>query len=889
MDVVLNDLNVDTNVNIENFDCRFVDNMTIAVPIFWNDDGKSIDICCNPKFETTILTMINEPIANSLVENVDPLLRAVPENWIPNMNCYDSVEQQIGKKIILGNSLIVHRVLLYAGQSPTADDYKFAMSDKRCSILMLGDRLGVIPNHFYSYIKQQLEKGVISKKNPLVLSMAHDPNALPIFWLPSEDQFYSLGGMEDKDIVIVRIPNMIAKNYSHLSKYFLSRKEIDQSRIYEGSLWTPKGSNSFELRHASVSSTGYGSVDYLGYKNGINWKYKIPTVSGDCGSVLTISNPSSGGRKIVGIHVVGAPNNGLGASIQFFKEDVEAIFKYFKDINNVPLSDSDFLDNFDPQFKCNNSFHVPFCESPYPKPPKFKSKIVPSPLHHIGVVDGLPADASDRVVDGHLIKPYIIALSKSVTPHVLLDHNFLNLLSNYYTWFLSKRSSYLPDTSRRITTQELISGNPEDIYIRPINRKASLGPPYKWMLTKENPSLKGKQEAFGDSDYLYDTPLAKRILSDFDYAQKKAEEGYRVIKYFEDTEKDEILPVDKVKKGKIRVFSIGNFILYLQEKENFVQFSSWFMHNRIYNESGIGMNVFGEDWHKMIMYLSFGSYDNLKLDLFKALDISKFDGSQDRPIQYAWVTIKCNFFPPSDRHRRYCTAENYLNSFHIDKGVIMERDGGNSSGRSGTGEDNTGVLGLDLAYMAIVLYQEIVTGELSPIISLSTSQVYSFLDEYHANNRCCKYGDDVIMSTAPNWRYFKEYSEVNLIRGLNVIGLKATSDAKGDSFNHYRSISDVTFLKRVPKYSKRHLRYVGCLAISSIMKSVQWLKKKDLPIDEYFRVLDKALMELSLHESKESALLINDIIEGGHKLGYMPIATDMGILQDLCLSRDDYF
>jgi hypothetical protein len=184
----------------------------------------------------------------------------------------------------------------------------------------------------------------------------------------------------------------------------------------------------------------------------------------------------------------------------------------------------------------------------------------------------------------------------------------------------------------------------------------------------------------------------------------------------------------------------------------------------------------------------------------------------------------------------------------------------------------------------------ILHGSHEKIMALSFSQIQSDLCYIILNLRSMLYGDDGVHNVREDSSLYGKITESALIEAYGKMGLKATSDAKDGSVHTYRLLSEVSFLKRKNRFLQKHGRHVGMLALSSIMKSVQWFENTDPSLDEYKLTLQSALEELSLHPLEVSSYHINFIVkEGRDRLNFVPLSEDYETLQKLCMAREDIF
>jgi hypothetical protein len=91
------------------------------------------------------------------------------------------------------------------------------------------------------------------------------------------------------------------------------------------------------------------------------------------------------------------------------------------------------------------------------------------------------------------------------------------------------------------------------------------------------------------------------------------------------------------------------------------------------------------------------------------------------------------------------------------------------------------------------------------------------------------------------------YNQCVLKEKFAECGIVYTDESKSDTMVPYRTLQDVTFLKRSFRFSDETGSYVAPLALDSIREMVNWSKKGA----DYYNIaitnVDTALHELSLH------------------------------------------
>ncbi len=796
------------------------------------------------------------------------------------MSGYDKSNRDIGKKIYNGNVLLLYLPNKDCSHM-TLEEYEKHLKSlgRSCSILMLADRIGLINDHVKRIIYYALKEGYVTESHPVMLLRASDPIAVPYYWVPKEKEFYNIDRFAQSDIAVVKLPETLFQSFKNIKKYFVSNK-MPISSEYQGVLYVPK-----EKMQLEIFSTYFkkGSVDFDDYQNGEVWIYPVATQNGDCGSILTINDKFSGSKKICGFHIAG---NGVfrGSSFPLFSEDIDAILKFFHIGGGVkiPQDDIDYEEvTVEEQLKFPYTY---IAQVKIPAIP-FRSRIKPAPLHDVGEITHVPASSKTIIVDNKKVNPAMNALWKNIPASQPLSLEKLELLFKFLLKFYEQVS--VVDRERRVNTfEECVLGIENDPYYRSMSRGTSAGIPYKIDLAK--PGLKGKQVLFGTEEkFDLNHPgcliLKKDVEDELSYMRK----GKRHIIPYEVSEKDECLPKEKVAEGKIRLFAVNSALAGVLKRMYGGQFRSWFGHNRIYNGSAIGINVYSLDWDFLCKHLLFGKKESDK-PCFIAMDVSKFDGTVNRPWMYCFFQMVCDWynFPEKERKIQMEIFETQMHNFHVFKGKLFERIGSQSSGDEYTALLNT-VISQGYAYYAILL---IMTQSIDSIIKCDDLQMVKLMEEIQKYVRIIALGDDIVISINSEWQWYGIVTEAALIETYNRFGVNATTDSKDGSVYTYRFLKDITFLKRKTYFCNETNRYIGKLEVSSIMKSIQWMRDNDPHYEAYRLTLQHALEELALHDDPVFYRFVAQIAERGRERVHLNLLSyEKGWLKRQCLLREDFF
>jgi len=122
-----------------------------------------------------------------------------------------------------------------------------------------------------------------------------------------------------------------------------------------------------------------------------------------------------------------------------------------------------------------------------------------------------------------------------------------------------------------------------------------------------------------------------------------------------------------------------------------------------------------------------------------------------------------------------------------------------------------------------------------------------------------------------------------------LIGLTYTSELKGDIAEALRSITEVSYLKRMFRYDSSRRRWVAPLDIDSILECLYWTRRRDDAEVITQQNVDFALKELSLHGediySKYAPRIISHSVK---KLGFMPDFATYSSAYEAALTADGW-
>jgi len=649
----------------------------------------------------------------------------------------------------------------------------------------------------------------------------------------------------NQDLTLCVFPD--ARQHSTIIDFF--KTESDMSKM---------AGCSAVLIHPSVSQRIDNHVkcikrpcSYQDAKDGVKVKishgfwYEIYTTRGDCGSLLIQIDPSIQARKLLGVHVAGAPNGGYGVSSGITQEMIieglkKISFKYKIDDSNFPVESQTGLDEHYAQFIGLGTVDK------FPAGP-VKSAFVPSRMHGTFCQLGakprkVPSLLRPKKINGVLVDPMVNGLANYGSPNCrTIVGEKLRMASEAYWSFLRDKKNSPHDIQPRILDhEEIVLGIKGEKLFKSVNRGSSLGYPYN---ASPKPGFKGKTFLLGcEQDYDLKNPEFLKFMENVSETEQMLFENKRPKFIFTDNLKDEKLKRQKVVEGKTRIFSAAPFSLVYLVRKYFGAFTLWFAKNNVDNGCAVGTNPYSLDWEKLAgkMLEKAGDPEQLACG---AGDYSKFDGSEKARIHWAILEIIQKFYSQNVRDMtpeeikqliQECRVRHILwlevvNSIHLVRGVLMMWCNSLPSGHPLTTVINNMYNHISMRYCWISGHEN------------RLSSVW----EFDKNVYLCTMGDDQIFSVLPAKREL--YNEANIAEWMGELGLKYTSDTKDGVNLQLRKLTDITFLKRKFVFNNDLGRWLAPLDHDTIEEICYWTKtgaNADQIVADH---CDSMIMEWSLH------------------------------------------
>jgi len=653
--------------------------------------------------------------------------------------------------------------------------------------LMVKGSVGLFPRHFFStFVRESKEEGA-----KFTITLADGSLAKHVRF--DKNRYVPLTSVSGKlkDVCLYYFGAEI-RAYKDIVDHFVSERDIEKYTHFAGDLITFPPTSKFPvtkycstIRPLSYSEGHYRDHEGEDYWMLEGWEYNIPTAPGDCGAALVVH--SSGlRRKLVGIHVSGAPSSAEGFSELVTSEQIERAMKKFPMVvvgQPIPNGLESVMFARPRELVVQSSTLTVLGTVPSEVCPRGaeKTQILRSPLHdqvfaHCKEPSALTVDdsrISDEFRGQSMLARGVLAFGRSL-PAPRLDY-----AKKAIAYVSNKIRSVMRNEPRFICTEkEVINGKQEFTHCGSMEMATSPGYPY----VLERPAgCKGKS-------YLFDGEEGERVVANallrknLDDREEKSKRLERPLSFWQAQLKDELRPMEKIAIGKTRVFVASNVDMTMMSRKYMLAFTSAMFRNC--NDKGFfyapGMDVFSYDWTVMMNGLrsvskygcagDFGKYDTSLHAMF-------IDAVCD--VMNDWFDDDLRFVDSQEnKNVRKTLFHEYIHTMMLVGNTVCYKHGGNPSGNALTTIINTCVNEMASAYV----YLEVAPDDQKD------------LTFYDANVQNKSYGDDII--TAIKRGILEWYNMITISKGFETIGMEYTDPAKtGAELVAVRELEELTFLK----------------------------------------------------------------------------------------------
>lgn len=554
-----------------------------------------------------------------------------------------------------------------------------------------------------------------------------------------------------------------------LKPYFISQDRLSKMPSHFPVLMCP-----YTEKRIQGSYATFNSVEFDGSTMLKALTYSIDTGRGDCGSFVYLTDPSLGKQIIAGLHHLGTPKGSASRVAHAFvltSDVIEDAMLHFKG-RDVETQANVTVMRHDPY---GYSKIVPSVLASHPDLPFFQK----------------PARISPR--EG--FDPLVGALAKYAKKEISYSEDILDfatvtfksqLLGNYY------RVVY----GDRIPLEICFFGDPDQPYMKAIPTSTSCGFP----LVKTNPGIKMDAKRGGVSSDAYKAIASEVLKIETDLIQGKRGDFIYTINM-----KDETLPIEKVDKGKARIFFSGPLYLALLTKMYFGEFVLYMCEDCILKDTAMTVNPASGDW-KDIYDKLLGVVPSSEYSAVHDFDYSGFDASNNVVVLNRVRDIILDWYAYYGMEKgnavRKLLFMEITHSRHLVFEDVLEWDHSLPSGNMLTLLVNSmsNIILMRYAYYKIMPYD------------------LSFEKEV----RLIVMGDDNVVSVSHKVK--DVFTPASIAVSVAELGFTITAGDKKSQLTGWKNISEVNFLKR--SFVRDSIGVVrGPLELSSIWNTIRWTRR----------------------------------------------------------------
>jgi hypothetical protein len=378
--------------------------------------------------------------------------------------------------------------------------------------------------------------------------------------------------------------------------------------------------------------------------------------------------------------------------------------------------------------------------------------------------------------------------------------------------------------SRKIYSfEDAVRGDPNDPYVKSIPRSTSSGYPYTFGKDTK------KTQFFGtNQDFDFTSEAAQKLKQKVSTVVSDAAQGIRHLHVFSPALKDELRKDAKVAEGKTRLISGAPIDYLIAFRMYFMSFMSACMRTKVATGLCVGVNPHSKDWDMLARRAL------MKGGKVVAGDYKGFDANGHPQIFSAMITYINQWYndgPENARIREVLWLE-LVNSRHVkaygDKSgqTIYQWMSSLPSGHPFT------ALGNSIANICLLVlaYND------------ATGEMYAFWHYIHP----FVFGDDNLIAIAD--ALIHVYNQNTLPQLLLPYGFVYTDENKaGDEAAPYRSLTEVSFLKRGFRYDETLTMWVAPLERVSMLKSLYWCSNARLSDSIELSAVDLFIAERAVH------------------------------------------
>lgn len=734
--------------------------------------------------------------------------------------------------------------------------YKMMFESKTCEELngirfghcvFLKGKLCIMSGHFKFYMDEYIKKDPDLK---IVFFSIGGLKKFDVFLKDLKFEYYESSNEKNaitRDIIHTVVPTTYA--HADLTPQFIELKDVNNVQVVdvklpvlrEGYTQTP----TLTVIHAQSTHCASRTDDTpiaidlecenqkVPVKVKAGWRYSLNTQMGDCGAPLIIQNQRIGPGKICGIHSMGG--NNLSYSVMVTREDVVKIInKTIPQICVVQRPESCHKEIFEQKRQDIQIETIGEITNPVFQP--MRTKIQKSLLHgEWKEATTKPCLLRPTMIDGEEFDPREYRLKKLGAFQTCIKMEQVERAKEVVSSFmcnqiLKRKNELSVNVKKDYTYEEAVTGIDGENYINSLKRTTSCGFPFQQKgLNRFKLWGKEDQYKFGSED---DIEMKRRV----DEILSGAKEGTAYSHVFTATLKDERKSIEK--SHKTRLFYAGPIDYLIACKMKMQGIVSAIEQTRNDNGISIGTNVYSSDWHFMIMRLK------EKSNKFGAGDYEAFDASQHREVLEAafevFIKIGDMLFGYSEEDKLVLRTlgEGLLSTY-----MILGKDIYRWVHSLPSGHFLTSILNSIYTHMTFILCFDICLKERNEGKNVNIME----LSKFYECGALVAYGDDHIVAF-PEFA-IKWFNEMTVPEFMKQIGVGYTMETKtGKAEAPFRSLYDISYLKRKIRYASAINRYVAPLDLDVILEIPFWHKSSKDERSQLIANCEKSICELALHE-----------------------------------------
>lgn len=724
------------------------------------------------------------------------------------------------------------RTELQSGSAPITDHgysnvYRLVIERVSVSyghLVMVNDRLGVMPSHFDDELSQDISSGRINANDSITFS--HVENAAFTVKVPiASFRGYSRFKFEGRELTFIRVADMRA--HRNIEKTFVTERAaryVAGHAVRLDTCVSVKGAPTRRILSSSRCDV-LPAIDVRDQRVLNVIAYRAATTMGDCGALLSLEDSNNfSGAGLLGIHIAGTPQTSTGYAALITREMVEYARKRLGVINDDFVEDLESrgieLQAGGSRFYGEGLTFVPIGQVAKPVHLAPRTAYYKTPDYGIfGPYDGAPVPLGPVERNGERVYPLLNAIRPYGSPIHVYDADFLRQSTHVAMRKLTAatRGGVFRDI---LTFEEAVRGISE-LKFRGIPRSTSPGFPYVYN------HVNGKHDFFGaKDDYTFDSVACLELKNRVEHIIERARLNERTAVIFNDFPKDEIRSQEKVVAAAARPISSAPLDYVVAVRQYFGAFTAFFFSQHTVSGMAPGICPY-TDWGLLA-----GEMRKHGPHVFDG-DFKAFDASEQPAVHEAILWYINQWYADGEENARIRS--------------VLWADLCHSRHLGGDGTDQRHVYQWNKSLPSGHPLTTVVNSMYSLILLVATyihltKDVTGFWDKVNA----VTYGDDNIVNVHES--VADVYNQATVSQAMSdLFSVRYTSGAKDGTLGTVTTLDRITFLKRGFRCDDDGV-WNGPLALDSFLYTVYYCKNKRLEKSIRVDVLETALQELSLHD-----------------------------------------